>query len=156
MSHTSFLTALGVVKLAWTPKGLLSLRWGEGHVPPGDEAPAWVGDLARRVRAHLAGEALDAFLDVAVDDSDWTPFDRKVFGALRQVGPGQRVTYGELARRAGSPGAARAVGGTLGRNPVPLIVPCHRVVRSDGTLGGFSAAGGPPTKARLLELEVAS
>lgn len=79
-------------------------------------------------------------------------FDRRVLEALCAVGPGEVTTYGELAARVGSPGAARAVGGAMRRNPLPLVVPCHRVLPSTGKVGSYSA-GGPAVKAWLLELE---
>ena len=81
------------------------------------------------------------------------PFARAVWSAARRVRAGRTVSYGELARAIGRPGAARAVGGALGRNPVPLVVPCHRIVGATGALHGFSARGGVATKRRLLELE---
>ena len=81
------------------------------------------------------------------------PFRRKVYATARAVGWGETVTYGELARRAGCDGEARDVGQTLARNPVPLIVPCHRILAAGNRLGGFSAPGGIFTKERLLTLE---
>jgi len=83
-------------------------------------------------------------------------FRRRVYEALRAIPPGDTVTYAELARRIGKPGAHRSVGTALARNPVPVFVPCHRVVRSDGGLGGFTAEGGVELKARMLALEGAA
>ena len=80
-------------------------------------------------------------------------FDARVYAEALKLRPGETVTYGELARRAGAPGAARAVGQAMGHNPFAPIVPCHRVVAADGSLGGFSAAGGAATKQRLLAIE---
>ncbi len=80
-----------------------------------------------------------------------TPFVRKVYDALRTVKAGETITYGELAQRAGHVGAARAVGTAMARNPVPLMVPCHRVIPANGCVGKFT--GGPQLKKRLLELE---
>ncbi len=80
-----------------------------------------------------------------------TAFQRSVLNVLRQVAFGQLTSYGELARAAGYPGAARAVGQVMANNPLPLVIPCHRVLRSDGSLGGFG--GGPEMKQRLLRLE---
>lgn len=79
--------------------------------------------------------------------------ERDVYGALLRTGPGDVLAYSTLARRIGRPRASRAVGHALGRNPVPLIVPCHRVIRADGTLGGFSCPGGLRLKRRLLAFE---
>ena len=83
-------------------------------------------------------------------------FRRSVYDALREIPPGETVTYAELARRIGRPGAHRSVGTALSRNPLPVFVPCHRVVRSDGGLGGFTAEGGIDLKARMLALEGAT
>ena len=80
-------------------------------------------------------------------------FRRAVYGALAQVGAGETVTYSELAQRIGRPGAHRSVGTALSRNPIPLFVPCHRVLRADGGLGGFTAKGGLELKAFMLALE---
>lgn len=80
-------------------------------------------------------------------------FARRIYTELRRVKWGETVTYGELAARAGEPSAARAVGMVMAKNPVPLIVPCHRVVRSDGGIGGFSAPGGADFKKKMLALE---
>jgi methylated-DNA-[protein]-cysteine S-methyltransferase len=76
-----------------------------------------------------------------------------VLQACRKIAPGKTLTYAELADKVGSPGAARAVGNCMARNRFPLIIPCHRVVGSNGHLGGYSAAEGIPFKKRLLELE---
>ncbi|MEO8667293.1 MAG: methylated-DNA--[protein]-cysteine S-methyltransferase [Bauldia sp.] len=82
-------------------------------------------------------------------------FDRRVYAVARSVPAGETITYGEIARRIGEPGAARAVGKALGNNPFAIIVPCHRVLGADGKIGGFSARGGITTKARLLSIEKA-
>jgi methylated-DNA-[protein]-cysteine S-methyltransferase len=87
---------------------------------------------------------------------DVADFDRSVYEAAREIGPGETVTYGELAARIGAPDAARAVGQALGRNPFPIVVPCHRVLAAGGKAGGFSASGGAATKLRLLAIEGAS
>ncbi len=88
-----------------------------------------------------------------LDLSALTRFQRRVLEACAKIPYGETVTYGELARRLGQPTAARAVGGALARNPVPLVVPCHRVVAADGSLGGFSAEHGVSLKRWLLRLE---
>lgn len=100
----------------------------------------------------LEGDA-GALAGVPVVLDDLPPFARRVYAALRRVKPGSTVTYADLARRAGSPGAFRAVGGAMARNPLAPFVPCHRVVGSDGSLTGFSAAGGLATKEALLRAE---
>jgi methylated-DNA-[protein]-cysteine S-methyltransferase len=101
---------------------------------------------------HLAGESPD--LDAIV--LDLTPvaeFDRRVYGVTRAIRRGQTRSYGEVAHKLGEPGAARAVGQSLGRNPFPIVVPCHRVLAAAGQPGGFSAHGGVATKLRLLAIE---
>lgn len=105
---------------------------------------------------QFAGGVPDDFLDVQVDWSGRTPFQRTVLHCCREIPYGEVASYGELARRAGSPQSARAVGNVMARNRIPLIIPCHRVVASRGALGGFSAPGGLSMKKRLLQLENAA
>ncbi len=107
--------------------------------------------VAQRLVAYARGD-LSAIDDLEVDLLG-TAFQRRVWSELRRIGPGRTISYAELARRVGQPTAVRAVGGANGRNPVPLIVPCHRVIASDGTLGGYSA--GLPLKQKLLAHEAA-
>ena len=104
---------------------------------------------AHRLAAYFAGERV-AF-ECGIDVSNASLFDHRVWNAAREIGYGEVETYGWIAARMGRPGAARAVGQALGRNPIPVIVPCHRVIRSDGTLGGFGC--GVDWKRRLLALE---
>ncbi len=114
--------------------------------------PDFVEEAVIALKAHLLGT--EAPLDaLRLDDSFVTSFNASVYRALRRVPRGTTVTYGDLARQAGQPGAARAVGVAMGRNPWPIIVPCHRVLASGGMMGGFSAPGGTATKERLLALE---
>jgi methylated-DNA-[protein]-cysteine S-methyltransferase len=104
------------------------------------------------IRAHMAGR--DARLDdIPLDLGSVAPFARRVYEAARGVPAGSVATYGEIATRIGQPGEARAVGQALGRNPFPIVIPCHRVLGSSGKVGGFSAHGGVATKLRLLTLE---
>ena len=104
---------------------------------------------AERLAAYFAGERVD--FDCEPDTAGASAFDVRVWAAAREIGYGEVRTYGWIAARIGQPGAARAVGQALGRNPTPVIVPCHRVIRSDGTLGGFGC--GVEWKRRLLVLE---
>lgn len=108
--------------------------------------------LRERIARHLARGG-DAFADVPVDLSALAPFHRAVLERVRAVGPGEIVSYGELARAMGSPGASRAVGGAMARNPCPIVVPCHRVLPAHGKAGNYSGEGGWATKMRLLEIE---
>jgi methylated-DNA-[protein]-cysteine S-methyltransferase len=142
-------TAIGACAVAWTARGISRVRLCEEA--PSAATPPWVREVIERLARHLYGAPQD-FRDVPLDLGGATPFERRVYAAARRIPWGRTVTYGELARRIGSPGAARAVGRALGRNPVAVLVPCHRVVAAGG-LGGFSAGGGVATKERLLEAE---
>jgi methylated-DNA-[protein]-cysteine S-methyltransferase len=109
-------------------------------------------ELAQRIQDYFAG-APDDFRDVPIAAQWSTRFQYDVIAAVKQVGYGQTTTYGELAARSKHPGAARAVGQVMATNPVPLLVPCHRVLGSGGSLGGFSAPTGLSLKKRLLQIE---
>ena len=100
----------------------------------------------------LRGERTDLGA-IRIDDSRLDPFDRRVYAAARAIAPGRVVSYAELAARVGPDATAREVGQSLGRNPFPIVVPCHRIVAAGGELGGFSAPGGAATKRRLLTIE---
>jgi methylated-DNA-[protein]-cysteine S-methyltransferase len=117
-----------------------------------DAVPADVQRAIDGVVGLLSGHA-DDLRDVTVDLAGLPEFHRCVYDVARGIDPGQTMTYGEIACRLGEPRAAREVGQALGANPVPLIVPCHRVLAAGGKLGGFSARGGVTTKLRLLEIE---
>ncbi len=159
-----FETAVGVCAIAWsdigvvrfglpesTPEATLAriLRGAEGGEaePSGAMAEAIAG-----VRAHLAG-TLDDLRWIVLDQSGSGEFHRAVYAVTRAIDPGHTLSYGQVAERIGAPHAAQAVGRALGHNPIPLIVPCHRVLAADHALHGFSAPGGLGTKARLLEIE---
>jgi methylated-DNA-[protein]-cysteine S-methyltransferase len=167
--HAPFDTPLGRATGVWTERGLYALELpattaeeatrhvhvhvhahARGATPAAP--PAWVAEAMRAITAHLEGERGD--LDAIPIDVERMPqFYRTVYQAARRIAAGQTVTYGELAARCGSPGAARAVGQALAKNPVPIVVPCHRILAAGGAAGGFSAPGGLVTKARLLALE---
>jgi methylated-DNA-[protein]-cysteine S-methyltransferase len=114
--------------------------------------PPRIAGIIRKIQEHLHGD-VQAFLDIVVDLDSVGPFARQVYEAARKIPAGRTMTYGELAADMNRPTAPRAVGQALGRNPVPLLVPCHRVLASGRKPGGFSAYGGVETKARLLEIE---
>lgn len=118
-----------------------------GCFPP----PPLAQRFVEQAKTYFEGRPVD--FDLALDLPQASAFELKVYRILQKVGYGQVQTYGWLAERVGSPAGARAVGAALSKNPVPLIVPCHRIVRSDGSLGGFSAAGGTKLKQWMLELE---
>ena len=140
---------VGVVFLA----GAAGVQPGSRSVPAvsdGSASPV-LRQASRELAEYFAGERR-AF-EVPLDLSGWPPFTRKILEELCKVPYGETLTYGELAARAGSPRAARAVGQAMAANPLPIIIPCHRVLASNGTLGGYSGREGVKTKARLLELE---
>ena len=117
--------------------------------------PPHIAGIIKRVQRHLRGEVQD-FLDIAVDLEPSGPFARQVYETVRRIPPGRTRSYGELAAEMNRPAAARAVGQALGRNSIPLLIPCHRVLARGGKPGGFSAHGGVETKAKLLEIEGAA
>ena len=102
--------------------------------------------------ALLRGDKRD-LREIILDFHGVPVFNRRVYEIARTIGPGATLTYGDIARRLGRPGTARAVGHALGQNPWPIVVPCHRVLAADGRMGGFSAPGGVATKRRMLEIE---
>ena len=121
---------------------------GEPGVPTPEVAEAVVA-----VKRYFEGEETD-FSALTLDLRDQDAFFRRIYVAARQVGWGQTTTYGTLAKKLGAgPEAARDVGQAMAKNPVPLIIPCHRVLAAGGKVGGFSARGGAATKIRMLKLE---
>jgi len=142
------------------------LKWlGFGHpsaaaaaraVPPDLAQTArpgtWNPTLVHRLQAYAQGSP-DDFRDVRTDPGPQTAFRRRVIACCRRIPFGTTLSYGQVAARAGSKHAARAVGNCMAANRIPLVIPCHRVVAAGGGLGGYSARGGIATKRRLLELE---
>ena len=117
--------------------------------------PPGIAEIIGKIRKHLQGEVQD-FRDIAVEFDGVAPFAQRVYEVAREIPPRQTRTYGEIAKAVGQPAAAQEVGQALSKNPVPIIVPCHRVAAAGGKPGGFSAHGGRATKSRLLALEGAS
>jgi len=163
-----FDTAIGRCGIAWGEHGICGVQLPEQthaatldrlrRLNPGADVtvpPADVQQTIDRVTDVLAGAA-DDLRDIEVDYGTAPEFNREVWDLTREVGPGDTTTYGEIATRLGSPHAAQQVGQALGRNPVPLIVPCHRVLGAGGKLVGFSAPGGVATKLRILGIEGAA
>jgi len=153
-AQTVIPTPLGRLLLARTENGLAG-AWFEGqrHHPPQFDAPHVAGDplldrVAEQLERYFAG-SLQAF-DIPFD-LQGTAFQRAVWRALLAIGAGTTQTYGDIARAIGQPVAVRAVGAAVGRNPVSILVPCHRVIGSDGSLTGY--AGGIDRKVALLQLE---
>jgi methylated-DNA-[protein]-cysteine S-methyltransferase len=150
-------TPAGVVRIAFTGPGLENsddvLQELATHVSPRVlRAPARLDVFAGELEDYLDGRRRD--FDVPVDLRLAHGFRRTVLDVMREVGYGHTVSYGRLAASAGSPRAARAVGTACATNPVPLVVPCHRIVRGDGSLGRYR--GGADIKVRLLALESAA
>jgi O-6-methylguanine DNA methyltransferase len=138
-------TDRGVVAVAWltTVEAFEASLTRRGAAPVTDVALAASGD-PRRSRLAAAIAALEGFLEgtaptgaVPVDLSDRPAWDRAVLGEVAVIPWGETASYGDIARRIGAPRAARAVGGALGRNPIGLLIPCHRVIAADGTIGGY-------------------
>jgi methylated-DNA-[protein]-cysteine S-methyltransferase len=159
-----FDTAIGPCGVAWNDRGLTRLQLPEadasaterrlsGRAAKASEAaPATIDQVIAEVQDYMTGRNVD-FAAVAVDLTNVDPFQLKVYEAARAITWGHTVSYGELARRTGFPDGARAVGQALARNPVPIIIPCHRILAKGHRVGGFSAPGGIFTKERLLGLE---
>ncbi|HEX8655864.1 MAG TPA: methylated-DNA--[protein]-cysteine S-methyltransferase [Allosphingosinicella sp.] len=126
----------------------------EARFPGATEAdpPSFVADAVALIGRLLRGEKVDLG-GIPVDPEGASALERKVYEAARRIPCGEVRTYGEIAREIGVPGSAQAVGAALGRNPIPIVVPCHRVLASAGRSGGFSAPGGVDTKFRMLEIE---
>ncbi len=114
-----------------------------------------VQDAIERIQASLRGEPVE-LADIPLDEAGLPEFHCRVYAAARRIARGSTRTYGVIAAELGDPGAARAVGQALGRNPWPIVVPCHRVLAAAGRPGGFSAPGGTATKMRLLAIEGAA
>lgn len=159
---TEFETPFGATFVAATARGLLRVDWsvedaGEAAEELTTEFPLWgvrrepgeLEDVMDELLAYFAGDRRS--FDLSVDLTGLTPFQQSVLEATADIPFGETATYGQIAERLDKPNASRAVGSALGRNPVPIVVPCHRVVRSDGTLGGYTAGTG--YKEQLLELE---
>jgi methylated-DNA-[protein]-cysteine S-methyltransferase len=120
---------------------------GAGEADP----PPFAASAIARIVSLLAGGRTE-LADIALDP-EGSAFERNVWQAARRIPCGEVRSYGDIAREIGAPGAAQAVGLALGRNPVPIVIPCHRVLAADGRSGGFSAPGGVATKFRILEIE---
>jgi methylated-DNA-[protein]-cysteine S-methyltransferase len=108
--------------------------------------------LKTKIIDYYQGKPVD-FRDIKVKIDAFTPFQQTVLCTLRRVKAGKTITYRQLADKSGRGRAARAIGSVMAANPLPLVIPCHRVIKSDGSLGHFSGPGGPQTKKRMLDLE---
>lgn len=158
-----FSTELGWMALVGTGEVLGRLVFGYSSAEDAERAlgsewlersreASWNSRLQRRLRDYAAGEYVE-FDDIPVVMDNLTGFAREVILAARETRYGHTTTYGRLASQAGSPKAARAVGNLMAANPIPLVIPCHRVVYAGGRIGHFSAPGGSAMKRLLLEME---
>ncbi len=140
----------GIVAAGWEPDEHAFLTGLEARVgipvasieevEPDDPARRLLASVLPTLEALLRGEPIDPSA-IPIDLRDRPAFDRTVLAAVREVGWGRTSSYGAIARRVGVPRAARAVGGALGRNPISMVIPCHRIIASDGTLGGYGGDG---------------
>jgi methylated-DNA-[protein]-cysteine S-methyltransferase len=165
---TTFETPLGWGGLAWSDAGITGI-----HLPELDRArvraqlrrrfpsatetspPPAIDEATATMTALVSGERVD-LATVELDQTGVDDFDQQVYTVARRIPVGETLTYGQVAAKLGDPHLAREVGQALGRNPFPLVVPCHRVIAANGRLGGFSARGGVTTKQRLLQIEQAN
>jgi methylated-DNA-[protein]-cysteine S-methyltransferase len=150
---TQIESPLGPLLLAADGAGLRQIEFAKGKrtsqpAPSWREDPTQLSEPIRQLRAYFAGELEDFDLPLAPEG---TPFQLGVWRRLSEIPYGQTISYGELARRIGNPKASRAVGLANGSNPIPIVIPCHRVIGSNGKLTGYG--GGLPIKEKLLALE---
>lgn len=157
-------TALGWIAFAWRETELQRLTLGYSDPQAAHDAleltdtetygrSRFATDLSERLQRYANGHRED-FIAVKINTDHLSPFQLQVIERCRQIPRGRTLTYRELATRVGSPNAARAVGNVMRTNRYPLIIPCHRVVASNGNLGGYSAPTGLELKKRLLDLEL--
>jgi methylated-DNA-[protein]-cysteine S-methyltransferase len=160
-----FDTAIGCCGIAWGADGVVGVQLPEQHdramwdrlhrrFPDASEAlpPTDIQQAIDGIVALLRGEARDLSF-ITLDMEGIPPVRQAIYAVLRSIQAGATLSYGEIATRLGDGSAARDVGEAMGKNPFPIIVPCHRVVAAGGKVGGFSAAGGVATKLRLLNIE---
>jgi methylated-DNA-[protein]-cysteine S-methyltransferase len=137
-------TPLGALRVHFSAQGLTALEFvGEGaspslqHDAPPSHLELYIAAAKRELQAYFAG--VDTDFSTLPLDPQGTPFQHRVWQELRRIPRGQAISYKELAARVGNPKASRAVGQANGHNPIPLIIPCHRVINADGGLGGYSS-----------------
>lgn len=155
----------GICGIAWSQRGVTRFQLPEGgksalrarmqkdcRVEWRSASPQIVAYAEAKLQRYFKGEEVD-FSDLPLDLSNCAPFHQAVYNAARAIVWGKTATYGALARKVGSPRAARAVGHAMSKNPLAVIIPCHRILAAGSKIGGFSAHGGVAVKTRLLELE---
>ncbi|PXA86915.1 cysteine methyltransferase [Nostoc sp. 3335mG] len=167
-TFTVFETVNGFAGIAWSAKGVTNfalpaqsreaaVRYMHRRAPQAveGEPTASIAKVIADARRYFLGERID-FSDVPLDLHTGDSFFAQVYARVRALDYGETTTYGAVARELGAePQAARDVGQAMATNPIPLIVPCHRVLAAGGKIGGFSAPGGSHSKAKMLELEQA-
>jgi methylated-DNA-[protein]-cysteine S-methyltransferase len=145
MPQLSLHTPLGEVTISEDGGAIVALDWGRGR---DQEATPLLREACDQLQKYFDGKRMSFDLPLAPEGSD---FQKRVWAALCAIPPGETRSYADVARTIGS--APRAVGGANGANPIPLIIPCHRVIAADGSLGGYSGGDGPATKRYLLDHE---
>ncbi len=145
MPQLSLQTPLGEVTISEDGGAVVALDWGRGR---DQEATPLLRDACDQLQEYFDGKRMSFDLPLAPEGSD---FQKRVWAALCAIPPGETRSYADIARTIGS--APRAVGGANGANPIPLFIPCHRVIAADGSLGGYSGGDGPATKRYLLDHE---
>jgi methylated-DNA-[protein]-cysteine S-methyltransferase len=163
---TLFATKIGLCGIAWNEAGIFCTQLPEAdeassrarllkRVPGAREAapPANVQAVIARIVALLDSGKGDDFTDVALDMDRLPDFNRAVYAIARKIPPGATITYGDIAKQLGGVQLSRDVGQAMGKNPFPIIVPCHRVLAAGAKPGGFSARGGTATKLKILAIE---
>jgi len=154
MPHITIHTPLGELTVFEAEGAIVALDWGRGVAPDGSEEPptALLREAAEQLQDYFDGRRTDFDLPLNPHGSG---FRRKVWDALRRIPPGETRSYLDIAREIGCR-SPRAIGQANGDNPIPIIIPCHRVVAADGSLGGYSGGEGAATKRYLLALEARS
>ncbi|QDU75581.1 Methylated-DNA--protein-cysteine methyltransferase [Bremerella volcania] len=150
-------TSLGPAEVSWMGEKLSRFAWLPKRAKPKrrsfpEDLTDTQQELLQDIADYAAGIRID-FADVPTDLSHGTPFQQRIWEACQRIPYGEVVTYGELARLAGRPGAARAVGTAMSQNRIPLIIPCHRVISAGNKIGGFTSPQGISLKKQLLDLE---
>lgn len=164
----SFKTSIGMMALTWQDNKILTVqmpevnkevllekiraRFKRPEIKWCKEAPEFISKMEEKIAKHLSGNPQNFTLK-DLNLAATAPFHKKVYENTIRIPAGKVLTYGELAKNAGSPKAFRAVGQAMARNPFPIVIPCHRVLGSTGSLVGYSAHGGTITKKRILEIE---
>ncbi len=165
IGYSLFDTAVGRCAIAWSERGISALMLPEaddeatrkrllrrvGNAPE-TTPPARIQQAIAAIQSLLEGGRTD-LSNVAVDLDGMPDFNLQVYEIARKIPAGETLTYGDIAKRLGDVQLSRAVGQAMGQNPVPIVVPCHRVVAAGGKTGGFSAPGGSRTKLKILAIE---